>query len=887
MAEPIKKTALNQWHHGHQAKMVEFGGWEMPIQYQQGIVAEHLATRKAAGLFDVSHMGRFGILGRDRMAFLQKALTNNALSLEPWQAQYTIIADPQGGAIDDAFLYRFGEDDYLLVVNASNAQKDWDHLSGLAKEFQDLELVDLTSDLQLVACQGPASKAMIESLVQEGAMPEPKQGALSEVVIQGQRVRLARTGYTGEPNSFELFVPAEGVVAVWEALLAAGAEAGAAPVGLGARDTLRLEAGMPLYGHELGLDPEGKPIPVFAIALAPVAVSLSPLKGEFVGKEALAEQYAEYLAQRRGQTGPWRHLPRRIRPLAVEDRGIARQGAEVFLEGRRVGVVTSGTSVPYWKFTGSGATWHRTEEHALRSLALAYLEADIQPETEVEVVVRKRRLRARVVKSHGRADAPPYFHPLPVGWQRPRRSPSQGEGLAKFEVLLKRALDNHQWRQGQCINLIPSEMTPSPLVRLLSVSDPVGRYAEHRRLEAVFDQEVFYYQGTDFIAWVEDRLAAEMADYLGCPQVEVRPLSGQMANMTVYSALVQWKNRGAPKSEPRRLERVLAHHLGRGGHLSAQPMGALRDYVAKDPVSERYAVLNFPVLPDDPFQVDEAETSRLLEEYQPELVVFGRSMTIEKEPVQAVRQAVEEMKRPPILMYDMAHTLGLLGPHFQQPFQEGADLLTASTHKTFFGTQRGVIGCRFDQEGTPGYELWQTIQGRTFPGMLSNHHLGTLLGLLAAAIEMNAFKERYQPQVLANAKALARGLRQAGVKVCGDPARDFTQTHQVIVEVGYAQGPEVARRLENNHIVCNYQALPWDEGFSASSGLRLGVAEMTRFGMKEDEFQELAQLMAEVILHNKEVGPEVARLRGRFQEMRYCFSEPELEGFKQRLLASF
>jgi aminomethyltransferase len=420
---------------------------------------------------------------------------------------------------------------------------------------------------------------------------------------------------------------------------------------------------------------------------------------------------------------------------------------------------------------------------------------------------------------------------------------------------------------------------------MLQVSDPVGRYAEHRDLPAYLDQEVFYYQGTDFIAWVEDRLAAEMAQFMGCPQVEARAISGQMANMTVFSAVVDYKNRIDRRREPERIRLAVTNHITYGGHLSAQPMGALRDYIAKDPVTERFAVVNFPVCPDNPFRIDVAETAKILERLNPEIIIFGKSMVLHPEPVAAIRQVVKDRKDRPILMYDMAHVLGLVGPHFQEPFREGADVVTGSTHKTFFGTQRGVIGMNFAEEA-PEFELWNAVRRRAFPGMTSNHHLGTLLGLLMAAIEMNAFKEQYQPQVIANAKAFARALKQRGLDVQGDPAVSFTETHQVIVKVGYAQGCETARNLEQNNIVVNYQAIPSDESFTASSALRLGVSEMTRFGMKEEDFASFAGLFADAV-KGRQVADKVADFRSGFQKLGFCFEEDDLKELKAGLLATF
>jgi aminomethyltransferase len=174
------------------------------------------------------------------------------------------------------------------------------------------------------------------------------------------------------------------------------------------------------------------------------------------------------------------------------------------------------------------------------------------------------------------------------------------------------------------------------------------------------------------------------------------------------------------------------------------------------------------------------------------------------------------------------------------------------------------------------YPLWEAVERRTFPGSVSNHHLGTMVGLLMAVYEMNAFKISYQKQVIDNAKAFAAALKDCGLNVAGDPTISFTETHQVILSVGYARGPEMARRLEDNHIIVNYQAAPDEEGFTASGAMRMGVAEMTRFGMKETDFQSLAELMHDVIVQNKQVKSQVIEFRKRFQKMQYCFSENEI-----------
>jgi len=425
-------------------------------------------------------------------------------------------------------------------------------------------------------------------------------------------------------------------------------------------------------------------------------------------------------------------------------------------------------------------------------------------------------------------------------------------------------------------------MTLSPMARLLSVMDPAFRYSEHKKSEAFYDTGIFYYQGTDFIAEVERLLEDEMRKYLGCPEVETRLISGQMANMSLFSAIIDYLNRSDRKCEPRRIRQVMCNHIGKGGHLSSQPMGALRDFIAHDPRTERPAVVNFPVLPGNPYKIDVPATIQLIDEFRPELIIFGKSMVLHREPVAEIRQFLDAQGIDAVMMYDMAHVLGLIGPHFQQPFDEGADLVTGSTHKTYFGTQRGIVGCRYlkDEER---YDLWEALVRRTFPGSVSNHHLGTLLGLLAASYEMNHFKDKYQPKVITNAKAFARALAECGVDVAGDPAIDYTETHQVVVKVGYGLGPEIAGRLEASNIICNYQAIPSEEGFTAAGALRLGVSEMTRFGMEEDDFRELAGLIHDVVKEQMNVQARVKAFRQRFRELQFCFKRDEFSDLFQTL----
>ena len=250
-------------------------------------------------------------------------------------------------------------------------------------------------------------------------------------------------------------------------------------------------------------------------------------------------------------------------------------------------------------------------------------------------------------------------------------------------------------------------------------------------------------------------------------------------------------------------------------------------------------------------------------------------MVLHREPVAAIRQFVDEQKIPTTIMYDMAHVLGIIGPSFQDPFAEGAEIVTGSTHKSFFGPQRGVIAVNYKEDELK-YELWKTIERRVFPGSVSNHHLGTQLGMLMAAYEMNTFRKEYQAAVVNGAKCLAKALADEGLAVEGDPAIGYTETHQVVVSVGYGQGSEVAERLEQNNIIVNYQATPDEEGFTASGALRMGVSEMVRFGFGEAEFKKTAALIAACI-RGENVKEDVKKFRSEYQTMRYCFDDKTVE----------
>ncbi len=895
----LSRTILHDWHVKAGARMVPFGGFDMPVQYGS-ILQEHLTTRRKAGLFDISHMGRFLFSG-EPVDFLQYVLTNNVNALRTvGMAQYTLIPDDDGTAVDDAYLYRIGRDQYMLVVNASNRAKDWDHLSQFFSSFPRLRAEDVSDDIAMIALQGPESEAILQAILarpgNSGALPENERNRLSLVRIDGTEMVVARTGYTGEPVGLELFPPARRAVSLWEHLLEAGQKHGITPVGLGARDTLRLEAGYPLYGDELGDGPDGRPIPIFAVSIARAATRFDEGKGDFVGRAVLFDQYREVSELLRGAPAKpleTRLVPRLIWPLAIlnEERTAPgqnppRHGYELRHEGEPVGWVTSGSTVPYWEFAGAGLLSHPTEEQGRRALGLAYVDAAVLPGElgRYLEVVKPNSLRpipALLVETNLRA-APPFARPV-IHPEHPRTlAPTAAErGEQLFEGLVQRALENNESRQRRVVNLIPSEQTPSLLVRLLSILDPAGRYAEHNRLEALGKgvEDIFHYQGTGFIKAVEADVQRFFKEFLGCREVEARAISGQMANHCVFGGLLDYTNRFR-KEEPRRLGYVFVNALRNGGHLSAQLMGALKNHVSWDRATGRASVMPLPVREDYPYRIDLEQAKELIERYNPQLVVLGKSMVLHPEPVREMAEFTRG--RGTLIMYDMAHVLGLAGPHFQEPFKEGAHFVTGSTHKTFFGTQRGIVAGNMSED-TELWPLWEKVVNLAFPGSTSNHHPGTLLGLLGACYEMMAFGDGYQRQVLANAKAFARALKEHGLKVEGDPAVGYTETHQVLLRVG--SGPVAADRLERNGVVVNSQVLPSDPSVTGASGIRMGVQEMTRFGMKEDGFRELAGYVAE-ILRGKEMADQIARFRRPYLEMQYCFSGERAERMVRDLLGA-
>jgi aminomethyltransferase len=355
--EPVKRTPLASLHRKLGARMTEFGGFAMPLSYS-GIIEEHLAVRRAAGLFDLSHMGEFHLEGPHALPLLERALTNSAGRLADGHAQYTIMCAHDGATIDDLIVYRLATEHYMLCVNASNIATDWAWLTALNRDGA--TMTDRSDDTALVALQGPRAVAILARVT---PLPLASIGRFrtAEGEVAGVSSFVARTGYTGE-DGFEIFCAAADAERLFEAVMAAGAPDGLQPSGLGARDTLRMEAGLPLYGHELDR------------ATSPLEANLKPFvkfDRDFVGAAAL-------FAQRDGG------MSRRLAGMRTDDsKSIARQGYKLFSDRGEVGVITSGTYAPSFE----------------RPLAMGYLatSAAIADGDRVEVAIRNRMVAATVV----------------------------------------------------------------------------------------------------------------------------------------------------------------------------------------------------------------------------------------------------------------------------------------------------------------------------------------------------------------------------------------------------------------------------------------------------------------------------------------------------------
>jgi aminomethyltransferase len=338
--------------------MVPFGGWDMPVEYS-GLIAEHMAVRRAAGLFDVSHMGEFTVDGSGALAFLQRVTSNDVAKLVDGQAQYSALPMPNGAPVDDVIVYRRAADRYLLVVNAGNIEKDFAWLE--ARRPEGCTLVNRSDDYALLALQGPLAQQILQGLTALD-LAAIKFYRFSEGAVDGHAATVSRTGYTGE-DGFEIFVAPAEAEALWRRLIEAGRERGLVPAGLGARDTLRLEARMCLYGNDMD-----ETTTLVEAGLGWI-VSLDDGKGDFSGRAVLEEQK---------KNGP----PRKLVGFEVVGRGIARHGYPVWVGGEVAGSVTSGTYAPFLQ----------------KNIGLCYLRAGHSAVgAELDVEIRGKKVPARVV----------------------------------------------------------------------------------------------------------------------------------------------------------------------------------------------------------------------------------------------------------------------------------------------------------------------------------------------------------------------------------------------------------------------------------------------------------------------------------------------------------
>lgn len=356
---PLKKTPLHAVHRAAGARLVEFGGWEMPVEYA-GISDEHLAVRTRAGLFDVSHMGELELAGADALATIQWLTSNDASRLSVGQAQYSALTTPEGTFVDDILVYRLADQHYMLVVNAANIMKDSAWITSQAeRRGGDVAVVNASSRYALIALQGPAAADVLQPLTGVD-LSEIKYYWFATGEVAGIRATISRTGYTGE-DGFELFVPPAMAERAWQALLEAGREAGVVPCGLGARDTLRLEAAMRLCGTDM--DDQT------TVLEAGLGWIVGWKKDDFVGAEVLRRQKAE-------------GVTRKLAAFEMAERAIARHGYPVMRGDDRVGVVTSGTFTPFLK----------------KAIGLAMVPADMtEIGTRFDVEIRGRRAAASVV----------------------------------------------------------------------------------------------------------------------------------------------------------------------------------------------------------------------------------------------------------------------------------------------------------------------------------------------------------------------------------------------------------------------------------------------------------------------------------------------------------
>lgn len=400
---------------------------------------------------------------------------------------------------------------------------------------------------------------------------------------------------------------------------------------------------------------------------------------------------------------------------------------------------------------------------------------------------------------------------------------------------------NHTvWRKKECINLIASENVMSPLAMLLYLNDMMHRYAEGKPFKR-------FYQGLKFVDELEVKAQKIMGELLETEYIELRPISGTIANATVFKSFAQYG------------DKAVVVPVQAGAHVSHTRYGTLGGLGIEQ--------IEMPFNIEE-WNIDVDGARKIIEEAKPKIVILGGSLYIFPHPVKEIAEATHNVGAK--LMYDAAHVLGLItGKVWENPLKQGADILTSSTHKTFPGPQGGLIA-------TVTKEDYKKISKVVFPVFVSNHHLHRLAALAVTGLEMKYFGKQYAEQIVRNAKAFAEALAENGFKVIGEN-KGYTESHQVIIDVReHGGGAKNAELLEKANIIVNKNMLPWDkpEDIKNPSGIRLGVQEVTRWGMKEDDMRTIAELMRLVVIDKKdpeEVKNKVIEFRKNFLEIHYGF----------------
>ncbi len=405
-------------------------------------------------------------------------------------------------------------------------------------------------------------------------------------------------------------------------------------------------------------------------------------------------------------------------------------------------------------------------------------------------------------------------------------------------------VENHnKWRRRECLNLIASESVMSPLAEKLFISDFEGRYNEHTVKDC-------HYKGTRHSYEIEEFCNEIFRKKFSTKFVDVRPLSGGIANLTIYAAF----------TKPGDI--LVSLGIPNGAHVSHTKWGlaGVRGLKNVDMIFDK-----------EKMNIDVEKTVEIIKKVNPKIVMFGASLFLFPHPIKEIKESIDENIK---IVYDSAHVFGLVyNKKFQKPFEEGVDIITSSTHKTFQGPQGGIIigNDNLDEKD------WRKIENMLFPGIVSNTHIHRFPSLAVTALEMNEFGEEYSTQIIRNAKTLAKALNNQGFDVLC-PELGFTESHQVIVNVKeFGGGKVVADILEKCNIICNKMALPWDSPNDSTknpSGIRLGVQELTRFGMKEREMKLISSFFRDALIDNvdtEKIKKEVIDFRKQFQQIKYCF----------------